>query len=625
MSEITVYHGSSVYFEKPDPEFFGQGLGKSEWGWGFNTGTSINVSAEYGGTETDGVLYSYDIDENFIDDKVLVHNEAIGQEKYDRILQAIAEVEDHETAAGISKNLSPQSTGAEAYQALWKGQTAIRPDGKFGAQTLAKHGIGGVWHDNSIIVFFDADDLPPAKIVRVRGDIPEARAALERQRAGTVENSAASDRQETVSTERPAASTQEVSQNVAGNNPQALIAKGGYASEELGHAAGKIQHTGNDVLIERFNDLAAHLLGEDYNKTDLSTRQVTYTQNHGFDLRNGLGLATRNIISDGGLNEDYFGGRESWIRHKQNFLRIAGDDSELVTKLDAFEDALFSHIEHMHGARPSIPELKNPHLSVEALDGVHPQADSALKTGFDRLGDALKIGGRALPLVGGAVAGVEAFGLGKEAHAAHLNGEITTGELIALDGIYAAHVVQGTADPTAFGGEVPVQAAYAKLADEGRWPEELRDRLKPSSVTDILSNNEPKSMEQTEFEQVLDSLQNVGEHSSPEVQALAQLYNNVTHAEENYRASLIPGSFTPEGKLQAEAALDASYNEYEEYYEEIRSGDYWPDVKAELIGGPPTKTDIARENARSIEEQPDSSPHLAQTHTATLHANKLSF
>lgn len=211
------------------------------------------------------------------------------------------------------------------------------------------------------------------------------------------------------------------------------------------------------------------------------------------------------------------------------------------------------------------------------------ETGSRLSKAMDAAGTVLKIGGKALPVVGGVMAGVEVSGLTGKAHAAHEAGDITTAEYAALEAIYGAHVLQGAADPTGFGGEIAVQKAYGELS-EG-WPPELQDSLRPSSLGDLFEGGGEKSAEQSQFERVVEGLEGDNINLSPEASRLAELYNDVVEAEENYETAIQnQGIGINQEAMTAEAEMDEAYEEFEEHYESLEESGQIAAIERELTG-----------------------------------------
>ncbi|MGH1398015.1 MAG: hypothetical protein ACRBCT_02260 [Alphaproteobacteria bacterium] len=605
MPEITLYHGSPTYFERPDPAFAGEGMAHSEFGWGFNMGTDGSTSAEYGGAHTDGVMFSYRVDDEWIQQSMIISDQEIGVEKYQKILEALEQIPNGDQYAS---QISPSSTGGDIAKALYSTELDIHR--KAGAEKLAEFGIKGFWSkSNSSVVFFDFDDIPDSRIHQIKGDFPDAKAAYELQRIGDLQRGVANKspefqkafqefldktgtdleaatsfsdipyssslsnafdpeypsrsylesairgirdpeirelfaemhnafapdkppitvtsvpedevdsltlrqrveyqyyndstglREDTLkavyatgdenliqAVEEYAATLEKdtdfytvnrVSNNLdsalgvsfnsqpdtpdkmgeqmgaifgsdpqteqlldnmrealitygerslgipsearleaqraealanARNNPAELIDQGNYMSSEFRYAAWSVTDTGNEALQSSFKDFASVLLSDEYNRRGLSEFE-SHGQHidNGFTLRDGMGHAISRMINDGGLDGDHFGGQKTWIRQKEYLLRTAGDDPELVTKLEALEDTLFEHIEQVHGHKPNIPDVPNPHVKVasEAAQEAVAAASTVAKAAR---------GGSHIPVIGAAI-GLGGAVLSNQAHA----------------------------------------------------------------------------------------------------------------------------------------------------------------------------------------------------------------
>lgn len=188
MSQVTLYHGSANYFGHPDPEFAGEGMSHSEFGWGFNMGTDGSTSAEYGGAHTEGVMFSYRVDEDWIQKSVLISDQEIGQEKYQKLIEALKGIPN---GTKYLTQISPSSTGRDVVQVL--DYTNLDIHKRVGAEKLAEFGVKGFWSkSNSSIVLFDFNDIPESRIHQINGDLPEATAVYEKQRIGDLKRGVAS-------------------------------------------------------------------------------------------------------------------------------------------------------------------------------------------------------------------------------------------------------------------------------------------------------------------------------------------------------------------------------------------------------------------------------------------------
>lgn len=169
------------------------------------------------------------------------------------------------------------------------------------------------------------------------------------------------------------------------NDGHDLVERKEFMSDQLHSSALNVYASKNRDLSVAFDNLAIHLLGDKYNKTGLPLNE-----NHGPKLdfgkqfRDGIGIATNRILDDKGQtdNEDDYSGTSTWTRRKQEILQWAGDDPILVKKLQAYENALFDHVENKYGLRPNPTPANNPHIST--LPEKIEFSSSDKKIGFKR-------------------------------------------------------------------------------------------------------------------------------------------------------------------------------------------------------------------------------------------------
>ena len=181
MTNLKFYHGSKAYFTKPDPAFLGEGLTHSENGWGFYVSEDKYTAGEHAGidVQTKGVLYSFEFDETWINENILVSDQPIGPEKYHKLLDALDDLGDEKN---IAAELNPEMNGREVFSLLNRAGQEMRPKTRSGAEFLAAHGIKGAWYKGEhALCLFDMEDVPLGRIEQICGHVPEAEAALQHQ------------------------------------------------------------------------------------------------------------------------------------------------------------------------------------------------------------------------------------------------------------------------------------------------------------------------------------------------------------------------------------------------------------------------------------------------------------
>ncbi len=266
----------------------------------------------------------------------------------------------------------------------------------------------------------------------------------------------------------------------------------------------------------------------------------------------------------------------------------------------------------------------------DAMNGGMVDSPPAGRTFGQKALAALSVGGKMLGVVGALTVGLEVAGLTGKAHAAMADEQISAEAFATYEGLMAAHVAQGTLDPTLLGGEIVIQAAYDEWVEQFDVPPELVATLKPSSIADFFEGN-PKSAEQLEFEVTYQTVMALDEEQlatmPPEVQALAEMGKQVEQAEYEYdHWTSGVDNFITQGmqeKAEAEARMYGSQERYEEYFYELREDpERWQETKAALSEGLSEK--ITEQPETSMAEISNDSAVAATTPSSSVAEQQLS-
>ena len=394
MPQQTVYHGSMYQFSRPDPRYYGAGDGRSMYGQGFYVAVDPDYAQEHLNERLrdyrgrGGAVYAMDI--NLSDDNVISENKPLTNEQFDRFINSAREQSQLELAKQLEDLRKFTKTGDRSL--LPADFYPLRNNiSGYDLRTIVEHTIG----QGPSAVFF--------------------------RNAGvgaffTLGGSSMYDMYMIVDPEIVIGETRVhelIGNGPIRNNAYKLLELGELSSEEFKSALHSVRATQNREMISSFKSLAAFLVSDEYNMRGLPNNGAgaNYHQQRGFDLRDGMGHAIQRMLRDGGLDDDYFGGQSTWQRQRQQLLDLAGDDPKLLEVFDRFETAMFDHIEKVHGHRPVMPDMRNPHIPASAVDDITDGIKAASK-----MAKAARFGG-VVPVIGIA-AGLAGAGLTTSAHAA---------------------------------------------------------------------------------------------------------------------------------------------------------------------------------------------------------------
>jgi hypothetical protein len=302
---VTLYHGSTVLFDRPSNAKLKAGFANSEHGYGFNTSDYGGDAWEHCGATfgVPGIIYKYEFDETRLENW-LVSGKPIGQDMYERIVANIDRVPSLLNKEAILKKLSPDSNGQDVFGIL-QGRE------KDGVEFMKKCGIEGSLQGN-YYVFFDANAVPPQKIDSIYGDFPQAKAALEEQkRTGHLV----------------------VDQPVKADGT-IVGPRRNYKSEDLSMAAWSVHSTGNTALIAAFEKMVDPLLSDEEFKNP---------GGHGFSYRQNLGIAVNRALKDGGVClNDHWSGANTFARTLDSIKHDTGRE-DLVAHAKAMHEEIKRH------------------------------------------------------------------------------------------------------------------------------------------------------------------------------------------------------------------------------------------------------------------------------------------
>lgn len=289
MGKVTLFHGTSTWFERPDMDLAGMGDGRSMAGLGFNMADSAAYCREHlgmRGASPDAVIFQTEVEAECLAD----WGKRLDPGILDRATTRAAELGMERLAGDLGRLRGALTEGSSfVLKGYYASGADRREDPSLASNSLVRDMVGRalpdqrLWNEfmlgmgvrvqrtGNVWVAIDADAVGPLRVAEVLGQGP----------AGMPPGIGPGDLAETPSSR-------------AGAD---RLEAGDLRSDELRRAWDIVRESGDARLEVAFRNLAKVLVSDRFLPPSDPSGGRTAAQNNGFDIRNSVGLAIRDALA----------------------------------------------------------------------------------------------------------------------------------------------------------------------------------------------------------------------------------------------------------------------------------------------------------------------------------------